>query len=158
MVDLTMNQQDMELVCLEIMSNGEDLLSLGVWEPVVKRLAMKEEAVLVGNGYRITDKGRARFAKSEGVPIEDVKALEPPRPDWIITPLPNDGGLVILRKNELTVSGYEAMTVQWRPVAHGRLNEADTVAVRGDVAGFLQAVLDVAWGMGVRPTTGNDNG
>lgn len=138
-----MNQQDMELVCLEIMSNGEDLLSLGVWEPVVKRLAMKEEAVLVGKGYRITDKGRVRFAKSEGVDIEAVKALEPPRPDWIVTVLPDDGGLVILRKNELAVSGYEAMRVSWVPVTHGRMNEPDTVAVRGDVAGFLRAVTEV---------------
>lgn len=157
MPDLTMNQTDMELVCLELMANGEDLLSLGVWESVVKRLMMREEAVLVGNGYRITEKGRARFAKSEGVDFETVKALEPPRPNWIIAPLPDDGGLVILRKNDLVVSGYEALAARWVPIVHGQTNEFGTVAVQDDADGFLQASLDAAWAKGLRPTVEEEN-
>jgi hypothetical protein len=149
-----MNQADMELTCLEILCNGEDLLPIGVWETPIKRLAMKEYAVKVGNGYRITDKGKAFLAKSEGVPVEQVEALEPHRPDWVVTPVPSEmgEGLVVLRKNELTVSGYEAMTARWTPVVHGRMNEPDTVVVRGDVNGFLQAMLDAAWARGLRPT------
>ena len=61
--DLTMSVDDQMLVALEIMANGEDLLSIGAWETPIKRLAMKEYAVQVGNGYRITDKGRAFLAK-----------------------------------------------------------------------------------------------
>ena len=148
---LTMSEDDQALTCLEIMCHGEDMLAIGVWESTIKRLAMKEFAVKIGNGYRITDKGRAELARAEGVGIEAVKALEPPRPDWIVTVLPDDGGLVVLRKNEATVSGYEAMAPRWVPVAHGQTNDVDTVAVRGDVDGFLHAILDAAWKQGLRP-------
>ena len=141
---MTMNVDDQMLVCLEIMCRGEDMVAVGTWEAPIKRLAMREFATQIGNGYRVTDAGRAFFAKSEDVDLETVRALEPPRPDWIVTVLPGDGGLVILRKNELTVSGYEAMRVSWVPVVHGRMNEPDTVAVRGDVAGFLKAVAEAA--------------
>jgi hypothetical protein len=151
--DLIMNLGDQELVCLELMCRGEDMLAIGIWESPIKRLAMKELAVKVGNGYRITDKGRAEFARSEGVEVETVKALEPPRPDWIVTPLEGEPpSLVILRKNELAVSGYEAMEpAHFRHVAHGQMNDADTVAVRGYVDGLLQAMLDAAWKRGLRP-------
>lgn len=152
--DLTMTVDDQMLVVLELMARGEDMLAIGVWESPLRRLAMKEYAVKIGNGYRITDAGRAFFAKSEGVTEDEVHALTPPRPDWIVTPLPDDGGLVILRKNELTVSGYEALMPRWVPVTHGQMNEPDTVAVRGNVDGFLQAVLDAAWSKGLRPTDG----
>lgn len=152
--DLGMNEADMELTCLEILSRGEDLLAIGVWEAPIKRLAMKEYAVKVGNGYRVTESGKAFFAKSEGIEIEQVHALAPPRPDWIVTPLP-DIGLVVLRKNELTVSGYEAMRpVTFAPVTHGRTNDLDTVAFLGDTDGLLQAMLDAAWVRGLRPTQG----
>lgn len=152
--DLTMNVDDMMLTCLEIMANGEDLMSIGVWEPAIKRLAMRELAVKVGNGYRITDAGRAFFAKSEGMELEQVAALSPPRPDWIVTALPGEpASLVVLHKNELTVSGYEAMMpARFVPIAHERTNDIDTVAIRGDVGGFLQAMLDAAWARGLRPT------
>lgn len=149
---LTMNQTDQELTCLEIMAHGEDLLAIGIWEATIKRMAMKEWCVQIGNGYRITDKGRAELARSEGVEIEAVKALEPPRPDWIVTVLPDDGGLVVLRKNEATVSGYEALAPRWMPVPIGQMNDIDTVAIRGDVDGFLQAMLDAAWAKGLRTT------
>lgn len=152
--DLTMNVDDQMLTCLEIMANGEDMFAMGVWEAPVKRLAMKELAVKVGNGYRITDAGREFFARAEGVEFEQVLALSPPRPDWVVSVLPGDPAcLVVLRKNELTVSGYEAMApARFVPVVHERTNDVDTVAMRGDVDGFLQAVLDVAWARGLRPT------
>lgn len=149
-----MSVDDQMLVVLELMANGEDILAIGAWESPLRRLAMKEYAAKVGNGYRITDAGRAFFAKSEGVTEDEVYGLTPPRPDWIITPLPDDGGLVILRKNEATISGYEALMPRWVPIAHGRMNEPDTVAVRGDVDGFLQAILDAAWAKGLRPSDG----
>lgn len=153
--DLTMNVDDQMLVCLEVMARGEDMLPLGTWEAPIKRLAMKEFAVLVGNGYRITDKGRAFFAKEEGLTADEVYGLEPPRPDWIVTPLP-EGGLVILRKNEMTVSGYEALVPRPVPVAHGRTNEADTLFLLKDSDGFLQAMLDAAWAKGLRPSDGGN--
>lgn len=157
MADLTMNEEDLELTALEILSRGEDLLAIGAWEAPVKRLAMQGLAMRVGSGYRITDKGLAFFAKQEGLTDAEAVALSPPRPDWIATPIP-DGGLVILRKNELTVSGYEAMIPRWLPVVHGRLNDADTVAIPTDARGFLQAMLDAAWGLGLRPSGAvNDN-
>lgn len=142
--DLTMGVDDQMLVCLEIMANGEDLLAIGTWEAPIKRLAMKECAIQVGNGYRITDKGRAELAKAEGVPIETVAALEPHRANWIITVLPDDGGLVILRKNELVVSGYEALRATWVPVIPDYLNSVDTVAIRDNVAEFIKAVAELA--------------
>lgn len=148
--DLTMNDDDMGLTCLEIMARGEDLLSIGVWEAPIKRLAMKELAVKVGNGYRITDKGREALAKAEGVEIEAVAAMAPPMPDWIVTPIPE--GLVVLRKNEMTVSGYEAMSARWVPIVHGQKNEIDTLAIVGEPDGFLQAMLDAAWKRGLRPS------
>lgn len=150
--NLTMTVDDQMLVCLEIMARGEDMLALGAWEAPVRRLVMKEYAAKIGNGYRITDAGMSYFAKSEGATEEEVYGLTPPRPDWIATALPDDGGLVILRKNELTVSGYEALMPRWVPVNQGQVNDVDTVAVRGDVDGFLQAMLDAAWSKGLRPT------
>lgn len=155
--DLMMNLADQELTCLEVMAMGEDMLAIGTWEAPIKRMAMKEWCIKVGGGYRITDKGRAELARSEGVPVEQINAMEPQRPDWMVTPLPEDGGLVVLRKNEMAVSGYEAMSARWVPVIHGRMNEPDTVAVRGDIDGFLQAMLDVAWTKGLRPTVSNEN-
>lgn len=150
--DLAMSVDDQMLTCLEIMCAGEDMLAIGVWEAPIKRLAMKEYAVKVGNGYRVTEAGKAVFAKSEGVEIEQVKALAPPRPDWIVTSLP-DVGLVVLRKNEMTVSGYEALRpVTFAPVTHGRSNDLDTVAFLGDTDSLLQAMLDAAWSRGLRPT------
>jgi hypothetical protein len=152
--DLTMSVDDQMLTCLEIMAKGEDMLPIGVWEAPVKRLAMKELAVQVGNGYRITDKGRAHLAKAEGVEVAAVEALSPPRSDWIVTVLPGDPAcLVVLRKNELTVSGYEAMApARFVPIVHEQTNDIDTVAVRGDVDGFMQAMLDAAWARGLRPS------
>lgn len=149
--DLTMNDDDMGLTCLELMARGEDLLSIGVWEAPIKRLAMKEFAVKVGSGYRITDKGRAALAQAEGVEIEAVAALAPPMPDWIVTPIPE--GLVVLRKNEMTISGYEAMSARWVPVVHEQMN-VDILAIVGEPDGFLQAMLDVAWKRGLRPIDG----
>lgn len=150
--DLAMSVDDQMLTCLEIMCAGEDMLAIGVWEAPIKRLAMKEYAGKVGNGYRVTDAGRAFFAKSEGVEIEQVHALAPPRPDWIVTPIP-DVGLVVLRKNEMTVSGYEAMRpVTFAPVTHGRTNDLDTVSFMGDTDALLQAMLDAAWARGLRPS------
>lgn len=156
MPDLTMNESDMELVCLEILARGEDLMAIGVWEPVVRRLRMKEFAVKVGNGYRITDAGRAFFAKSEGVEFEQVLALAPPMPNWIAKVLPGEpDSLVVLHKNDLTVSGYEAIRpVQFVPIVHGHVNDFEETALRGDVDGFLQAMLDAAWARGLRPTDG----
>ena len=152
--DLAMNKDDMELVVLELMANGEDILDVGVWSSVVRRLAMKDLAVKVGNGYRITDAGRAFFAKAEGLEIEQVAALSPPRPDWIINVLPGQPAcLVVLRKNEMTVSGYEAMApARFTPIVHEQTNDIDTVVLRNDVDGFLQAMLDTAWARGLRPT------
>lgn len=150
--DLVMNVEDQMLVVLELMVRGEDILAHGAWETPVKRLAMKEYAVKIGNGYRITEAGRAFFAKSEGMTEDDVYGLEPPRPEWIITPLPDNAGLVVLRKNELTVSGYEAMAARWVPVAHGRMNDIDTLAILGNPDGLLQAMLDAAWAKGLRPS------
>lgn len=151
--DLTMTVDDQMLLCLEIMAHGEDMLAIGAWEAPIKRLTMKEYAAKIGNGYRITDAGRAFFAQTEGVSFADVAAMEPPRPDWIVTLLPGEPEtLVVLRKNELTVSGYEALTGRWVPAAHGHMNDGHTVAVSRDVTGFLQAVLDVAWARGLRPT------
>lgn len=152
MADITMSVDDQMLTCLELMAMGEDMLAIGAWESPIKRLAMKEFVVKIGNGYRITDAGRAFFAKSEGVSVEFVAAMSPPRPDWVITDLPDNGGVVVLRKNDLTVSGYEALMPRWVPIAHGQTNEPDTVAVRDDIDGFLQAMLDVAWSKGLRPT------
>lgn len=152
--DLTMNVDDQMLTCLEIMANGEDLLPIGVWESPVKRLAMRELAVRVGNGYRITDAGREFFAKAEGMEFEQVAALAPSRPDWIIAVLPGEpASLVVLRKNEMTVSGYEAMApARFTPIVHEHTNDIDTVAIRNDVDGFLQAMLDAAWARGLRPS------
>jgi len=151
--DLTMRIDDQELTCMEIMAHGEDMLAIGVWEAPIKRMAMKDWCVLIGNGYRITDRGRAELAKAEGTDIDAVKAMEPPRPDWIATPLPGEPpSLVILRKNEMAVSGYEAMQpAHFTRVVHGQMNDLDTVAIRGDVDGFLQAMLDAAWAKGLRP-------
>lgn len=152
--DLAMSVDDQMLTCLEIMCAGEDMLAIGVWEAPIKRLAMKEYAVKVGNGYRVTEAGKAFFARSEGVEVEAIQALAPRRPDWIVTPLPN-AGLVVLRKNELTVSGYEVMRpVTFAPVTHGRTNDLDTVAFLGDTDSLLQAMLDAAWSRGLRPTNG----
>lgn len=149
--DLTMNVDDQMLVCLEIMANGEDMLAIGVWEAPIKRLAMKELAVKIGNGYRITDAGREFFAKSEGMELEQVAALAPQRPDWIVNVIPGEW-LVVLRKNEATVSGYEAMRpARFVPVVHEHTNDLDSVALGGDIDGFLQAVLDAAWARGLRP-------
>jgi hypothetical protein len=150
--DLTMSVDDQMLTCLEIMAHGEDMLAIGVWEAPVKRLAMKELAVQVGNGYRITDRGRAHLAKAEGVDVSEVEALAPNLPDWIVQPM--DGMLVVLRKNDLTVSGYEAMLpAKWVPVVHGRMNDVDTAVLLGEqVDGFLQAMLDAAWARGLRPS------
>lgn len=156
MRDLAMNLEDQMLVLLELGCRGEDILSHGAWETPVKRLAMKEYVVKIGNGYRITDKGRAFFAKSEGVDVAEVEALAPVLPDWIVTPLDQDGqqGLVVLRKNDLTVSGYEAMCPSFRPIVQGYLNDVDTMLVRGDCTMFLQAMLDAAWARGLRPSNG----
>lgn len=154
--DLTMGVDDQMLTCLEIMAHGEDMLAIGAWEAPIKRLAMREYAVKVGNGYRITKGGEAFLASEGGVSVEEITAMAPVHPDWIITPLPS-GGVVILRKNELAVSGYEAMGARWVPVVHGQTNEIDTMTLHGDADGFLQAVLDVAWARGLRPTSVNDN-
>lgn len=153
--DITMNVDDQMLTCLEIMARGEDMLSMGVWEAPIKRLAMQEFAIKIGNGYRITDKGRAFFAKAEGVDLEAVKALEPQRPNWIVTDLPGDAGLIILRKNELTVSGYEVLVGHWAPVTPNRIYDPDSATIRGDVSELLQTLLDAAWAKGLRPTNGD---
>lgn len=152
--DLSMSVDDQMIVCLEVMANGEDMLSIGAWEAPIRRLAMKEYAVKIGNGYRITDRGRAFLAKSEGVSIEEVVALEPVRPDWVVTTIPAEmgEGLVVLRKNEMTVSGYEAMAPRFLPIVQGHLNDVDTVLIRDGVDQFLQAMLDAAWAKGLRPT------
>ena len=102
--DLTMNVDDQMLVCLEVMARGEDMLPLGTWEAPIKRLAMKEFAVLVGNGYRITDKGRAFFAKEEGLTADEVYGLEPPRPDWM-NPSPRRGGCGAGRRRQRSTEG-----------------------------------------------------
>lgn len=159
MADLTMSVEDRMLTLLELMARGEDMMTIGVWETPLKRLAMKEYAVKVGNGYRITETGKAYLAKSEGVAVEVVQTLQPVRPPWIVTELPDGGssgsgsaGLVVLRKNEMTVSGYEALAARWVPVVHGETNEIDTLAIQGDPTGFLQAVMDMAWARGLRPS------
>lgn len=152
MPDMTMNESDMELVCLEILARGEDLMAIGVWEPIVRRLRMKEFAVKVGNGYRITDAGRAFFAKSEGVEFEQVLALAPPMPNWIVQPL--DGFLVVLRKNDLAVSGYEALCARFSPIIHNQQNGVETAFIVGEYDEFLQVMLDAAWARGLRPTDG----
>lgn len=150
--DLTMSVDDQMLVVLELMARGEDILAIGTWEAPVKRLAMKEMAVQVGNGYRITDKGRAHLAKAEGVDVDEVEALAPKLPEWIVQPMGEM--LVLLRKNDLAVSGYEAMLpARFVPVVHGRMNDVDTAVLLGDqVETFLQAILDAAWARGLRPT------
>ncbi len=159
--DLTMSVDDQMLVVLEIMMpgarspTGEDMFAIGAWEAPIRRLFMKGYVFQIGtNAYRIADKGKEFFAQSEGTTVEALTAEAPKTPDWIVTALP-EGGLVILRKNELTVSGYEAMAARWMPVTHGHMNDIDTLAVVGDSDGFLQAVLDAAWAKGLRPTHGS---
>lgn len=148
--DLTMSVDDQMLTLLEIMANGDDILPIGVWEAPVKRLAMKEFAVRVGSGYRITDAGRAFFAKSEGVEFEQVAALAPPMPDWIVQPLADM--LVVLRKNDLAVSGYDALSARFSPVVHNQQNDVTTAFIVGEYDRFLQAMLDAAWARGLRPS------
>lgn len=155
--DLTMSVDDQMLTLLEIMANGEDILPIGVWEAPVKRLAMKEFAVRVGSGYRITDAGRAFFAKSEGVEFEQVAALAPPMPDWIINVLPGEpASLVVLRKDPVAVSGYSALRpAQFQPIAHQQMQDMTATFMRveaSEVDGFLQAMMDAAWARGLRPT------
>lgn len=151
--DLTMGMDDMELTCLDIMNQGEDMIAMGAWEAPIKRMAMKEWCQKIDNGYRITDKGRAVLAKSDGVLVDALVATAPPRPDWIATELPG-GGLVIVRKNELAVSGYEALAPRWVPIVHEQANPIDTIAIRDNVDGFLQTMMDLAWAKGMRPTGG----
>jgi hypothetical protein len=152
--NLTMNVDDRELVVLELMCRGEDILAHGAWEAPCKRLAMRELATKVGNGYRITEKGRAYFAKSEGLDMSEIETMAPKLPGWIVTVLDGDPkSLVVLCKNELAVSGYDAVRpAQFERVVHGRQNDLDTVFLRTDVEGFLQAVLDAAWARGMRPS------
>jgi hypothetical protein len=154
--DLTMNLEDRELVVLELMCRGEDILAHGAWEQPCKRLAMREFAQKVGNGYRITEKGKAYFATYEGVDTKEIDALAPKLPGWIFTVLEGEPkSLVVLCKNELAVSGYDAVRpASFERIVHGRQNDIDTVFLRSDVDGFLQAALDAAWAKGLRPTNG----
>jgi len=56
---------DLEAVILSICASDEDMLAIGSWEAPVKSLAVKGLLVKVGNGYRITETGRAAFDQYE---------------------------------------------------------------------------------------------
>jgi len=148
------NSEDQQLVCLEIMSRGEDMLAVGVWEPAIKRLAMRGLCRKIGNGYRIADAGVAFLAGAEGKTVAEVEASMPAMPEWIAAPVPG-AGLAVLRRNEISVSGYDVATLRYRPVTHGEVQEADKLMVlEKDVDSFLQTMLDAAWRRGLRPSDG----
>lgn len=164
MADLTMSVADQELVVLELMHLGEDILAAGTWQAPVRRLAMKGEAVMVPNAnpprYRITEKGEARLTGEEMKLPEEMRSQSPePMPDWIVQTV-GDGpeSVVVLHASLTSVSGYEALTGGRRvPVVHGRMNDAGTAWFSGDkkeIDGFLQAMLDAAWKRGLRPRDG----
>ena len=142
-----MNEADQQLVCLEIMARGEDMLAHGAWEPAVKRLAMRGLCRKIGNGYRITDKGLAHFKGQTG---EDIKP--PEMPQWVVTPV-EGAGLVVLRRNDMAVSGYDATTARYAPIVHGETQGVGQTLVPADAMdAFLQTMLDAAWARGLRPT------
>ena len=147
-----MTVDDQQLICLDIMSRGEDMLAHGSWEAPIKRLAMRGLCRKIGSGYRISDQGRALFAESEGKTVAEIEAMAPPMPEWIATPV-TDVGLVVLRRNDVSVSGYDNVTARYAPVVHGQQQSA--VLVPHDrVDSFLQAMLDAAWARGLRPSAG----
>ena len=152
-----MNDEDLELTALEIMSKDEDLLAHGTWEAPVKRLAMRGDAMQVGNGYRITHQGRIRFARVEaGLPEEMRSVAVVPPPEWIVQSI--DDLLIVLHRDETAVSGYETMTrAGFKPVVHEQMNDPDMAFLRGDLTGLLQAMLDAAWARGLRPSKGADD-
>lgn len=142
-----MNETDQQLVCLEIMSRGEDMLAHGAWEAPIKRLSMRGLCRKIGNGYRITDKGLAHLKGQTG---EDIRS--PEMPQWIVTPV-EGAGLVVLRRNDMAVSGYDAVTARYTPIVHGQTQGVGQTLVSADATdAFLQAALDAAWARGLRPT------
>lgn len=149
-----MNIEEQQLVCLDIMSRGEDMLAVGVWEPPVKRLAMRGLCRKIGNGYRISDAGVVFLAGAEGKTVAEIEAAMPALPEWIAAPVPG-AGLAVLRRNDISVSGYDVATLRYRPVTHGEVQEADKITVQErDVDSFLQTMLDAAWRRGLRPSDG----
>ena len=141
--------QDQEAICLELMARGEDMLAYGAWEAPVKRLAMRGYCRKIGNGYRITDRGIAWAREQTG---EDLRP--PEMPAWIVTPV-EGAGLAVLRRNDVAVSGYDAVTARYTPIVHGQSQGPDKTLVPADAMdGFLQAMLDAAWARGLRPSGG----
>ena len=118
----------------------------------------------VGNGFRITDKGKAALARAEAELPPTMKTTPVEQSLWKVFSVDGIGGaadrtgLVVLRRNDLTTSGYEAL-VQPRAVAvdlnqrYG-LEGSLVNAQHADVKALLQAMLDCAWRMGLRPTDG----
>ena len=58
-----MTDEDLEMICLEIMSQGEDMPAIGNWKKILEGVAAKGWAKSVGADYRITDEGRAEMER-----------------------------------------------------------------------------------------------
>lgn len=156
MSDLTMNHEDLELTVLDLMYRGEDILPIGPWEAPVKRLFMKGEAIQVGRGYRLTDKGKARFEREDAKLPDEWQTQPADFPEWVVQIVGKDPEhLVLLHANHLVPSGYEVLwSVRKTPVVINQPNDPSTALMKGskeDIDKFLQAMLDTAWERGLRP-------
>jgi hypothetical protein len=155
---LALEHGEQELVCLSIMARGEDMLAHGVWEAPIKRMAMRGWTVKVGNGYRITNAGKAYLTTQEAdLPDGMLTPFAPKPAPWIVEVF--DQGektnVVVLQHDPLAVSGYAAARrLSFQPIAHERKQDASLTCLNlptADVTAFLQAVLDAAWARWSRP-------